>query len=90
MKCGVGRAETAWPGSVGIPAGKGARWYLAADKPNTREDKGRYPIAEAATMVKSLSLDELASLKPNNNINACLHSKVPCSLPHWACAVCSF
>lgn len=81
-------------GSVGIFAGKGTRWYFAADKPNTREDKGRNPTAEPATVVKSLSLDEFVSLKPNNKINApTLHPKVPCPrgtiTPHWACPPCS-
>lgn len=50
--------------------------------------------AEPATVLKSLSLDVLASLKPNNNINAHLHPKVThlqsATTSHWACALYSF
>lgn len=44
--------------------------------------------AEPATVLKSLYLDELASSKPNNNINAHLHPKVThlqsATTSHWA------
>lgn len=55
--------------------------------PSTPGDRGRCPAAEPTAVVKSLSLDELASLKTTNNVNSLLHPTVPhlqaSTTPHW-------
>lgn len=56
--------ETPQPGSVEILAGRSTRWHFAAEKLHkTRQPRetGDY-AAEPTAVVKSFSLDELASL----------------------------